>query len=224
MNYKLLIADDEPDLLDMLGSYFRKCGYEVLSASGGEEAIRLAARHPDLILLDIGMPGIDGLEVCRSLRDTVACPILFLTARVEEADKVSGFAAGGDDYIVKPFGMAELEARVGAHLRREERQTGRSEVKFAGGLVINYSAAELSHRGVGIPLTRQEYRIAELLSLHAGRVFGKEEIYERIRGHEGEGSSAVVAEHIRKLRGKLTAAGAESPIHTIWGLGYKWKS
>ncbi|WP_328802963.1 response regulator transcription factor [Saccharibacillus alkalitolerans] len=196
----------------------------MLLASGGEEAIRLAARQPDLILLDIGMPGMDGLEVCRSLRGAVACPILFLTARVEEADKVGGFAAGGDDYIVKPFGMAELAARVGAHLRREERQTGRSEVKFAGGLVINYSAAEVAHRGKGVPLTRQEYRIAELLSLHAGRVFDKEEIYERIWGQDGEGSSAVVAEHIRKLRGKLTDAGAESPIDTVWGLGYKWKS
>lgn len=224
MSYKLLIVDDEPDIRDMLSSYFRKCGYEVLLASEGEEAIRLAGRHPDLILLDVGMPGMDGLEVCRSLRDTVACPILFLTARVEEVDKVNGFAVGGDDYVVKPFGMAELAARVAAHLRREERQTGKAEVKFAGGLVINYSAAKVTHRGVSIPLTRQEYRIAELLSLHVGRVFDKEEIYERIWGIDGEGSSAVVAEHVRNLRGKLSASGVDSPIETIWGLGYKWKS
>lgn len=166
MNYKLLIVDDEPDIRDMLSSYFQKCGYEVLVAAEGEEAIRLAGRYPDLILLDIGMPGMDGLEVCRSLRDTVACPILFLTARIEEVDKVNEFAVGGDDYVVKPFSMAELAARVAAHLRREERQTGRAEVKFTGGLVMNYSAAEVTYRGVAVPLTRQEYRIAELLSLN----------------------------------------------------------
>ncbi len=224
MHEKLLIVDDEPDLRDMLESYFSKCGYEVTAASSGEEAVRLAMRKPDLILLDIGLPGMDGLEVCRSLRDAVTCPILFLTARIEEVDQVNGFAAGGDDYILKPFGMAELAARVGAHLRREERRTGRSEVKFAGGLVFNYSASEAAFRGTPVPLTRQEYRIAELLSLHAGRVFDKEEIYAKIWGHEAEGSSAVVAEHVRKLRSKLAEVGAESPIETLWGVGYRWKA
>ncbi|MDO3411035.1 response regulator transcription factor [Saccharibacillus sp. CPCC 101409] len=224
MSYTLLIADDERDIRDMLASYFGKCGYEVLLAEGGREAVRIALRGPDLILLDVGMPDMDGLEVCRSLRDAVSCPILFLTARIEDADKVNGFAAGGDDYIVKPFSLSELAARVAAHLRREERQTAKAEVKFAGGLVINYSAAEIAYRGAPVPLTRQEYRIAELLSLHAGRVFDKEAIYEKIWGREGEGSSAVVAEHVRKLRGKLAEAGADSPIETIWGLGYKWRS
>ncbi|GGO02600.1 response regulator transcription factor [Saccharibacillus kuerlensis] len=224
MSYTLLVADDEPDIRDMLNSYFVKCGYDVMLAEGGEEAIRKAVQKPDLILLDIGMPGMDGLEVCRSLRKAVSCPILFLTARIEEVDKINGFAAGGDDYIVKPFSLSELAARVAAHLRREERQNGKSEAKFAGGLVINYSAAEMTYRGLAVTLTRQEYRIAELLSLHAGRVFDKEAIYERIWGAEGEGSSAVVAEHIRKLRGKLADVGASSPIETIWGLGYKWRA
>lgn len=224
MKERLLIVDDERDLRDMLDSYFRKCGYEVLSASSGDAAVRLAERQPDLILLDVGMPGMDGFEVCRSLRNAVTCPILFLTARIEETDQVNGFAAGGDDYILKPFGMAELAARVGAHLRREKRRSERTEVKFAGGLMFNYSASEVSFSGEPVPLTRQEYRITELLSLHAGRVFDKEEIYEKIWGYEAEGSSAVVAEHIRKLRGKLAEVGAESPIETLWGVGYKWKA
>ena len=115
---KLLIADDEPDIVDTLARCFAARGYEILRAHSGEEAVRQAGRAPDLILLDVNMPGLDGLEVCRRIRQHVACPIIFLTARVEEADKLRGFAAGGDDYVVKPFSLEELAARAGAPLRR----------------------------------------------------------------------------------------------------------
>ena len=114
---KLLIADDEPDIVDTLARCFASRGYEIMRASSGEEAVRQAGRAPDLILLDVNMPDLDGLEVCRRIRGHVSCPIIFLTARVEEADKLRGFAAGGDDYVVKPFQPRELLARIRAALR-----------------------------------------------------------------------------------------------------------
>ena len=134
---KLLIADDEPDIVDTLARCFASRGYEILRASSGEEAVRQAGRAPDLILLDVNMPDLDGLEVCRRIRGHVSCPIIFLPARVEEADKLRGFAAGGDDYVVKPFSLDELTARVGAHLRRERRHGAAAELRFEGELVIN---------------------------------------------------------------------------------------
>ena len=121
MSYKILLVDDDQDLVEMLCRYFRLKGYEMLTAVNGLEAVKKSGEGPDLILLDINMPGMDGLEVCRRIRDQVSCPILFLTARVEEQDRVNGLMMGGDDYIVKPFSLKELEARVLAHLRREER-------------------------------------------------------------------------------------------------------
>ena len=112
MNAKILIADDESDIVSMLGSFFESKGFRVLPAFNGAEALKQAEKQPDIILLDINMPGTDGLEVCKRIRDHISCPILFLTARIEDTDKVKGFAVGGDDYIVKPFSLVELEARV----------------------------------------------------------------------------------------------------------------
>ena len=120
MREKLLIVDDEPGIVEMMASYFEP-QYQVLTARSGAEALKKAGEGPDLILLDINMPGMDGLTVCQTIRDHLACPILFLTARVESADKIAGFQAGADDYIVKPFDLDELGARVAAHLRREQR-------------------------------------------------------------------------------------------------------
>lgn len=121
VRYRILISDDEVDIVEMLTGFFRSKGYEVFSAYNGVETLKLAELQPDIILLDINMPKLDGMEVCKKIRDYVSCPILFLTARIEENDKVQGFSVGGDDYIVKPFSLVELEARVQAHLRREER-------------------------------------------------------------------------------------------------------
>lgn len=121
MGYRILMADDDIQLLKMLQQYFQMKGYEILTAKDGEEAMEKAGMGPDIILLDVNMPRMDGMEVCRRIRDKVSCPILFLTARVEEEDRVGGLLMGGDDYIVKPFSLKELEARITAHLKREER-------------------------------------------------------------------------------------------------------
>ena len=136
MRYRILISDDEVDIVEMLTGFFRSKGYEVFSAYNGVETLKLAELQPDIILLDINMPKLDGIEVCKKIRDYVSCPILFLTARIEENDKVQGFSVGGDDYIVKPFSLVELEARVQAHLRREERHQTNTKVKFSGELAF----------------------------------------------------------------------------------------
>lgn len=125
MKETILIVDDERGIVDMMNTYFSP-QYEVLTAYSGEEAIQKAERQPDLILLDINMPGVDGLTVCQTIREHVACPILFLTARIESTDKINGFQVGTDDYIVKPFDLDELAARIAAHLRREQRRHSQS--------------------------------------------------------------------------------------------------
>ena len=173
---------------------------------------------PDIILLDINMPGMDGLALCRAIRDHVTCPILFLTARIEEADRVAGLRAGGDDYILKPFSLAELTARVEAHLRRESRIQQKISVRGFGDIVVDYAARTVSRNGQPIELSKVEFDIVELLSLHPGQVFSRETIYEQVRGFDGTADNAVVKEHIRRIRNKL---GAQY-IETVWGCGYKW--
>lgn len=222
MNAKILIVDDEADIVSMLGSFFESRGYLVLSAANGTEALKQAERNPDIILLDINMPGFTGLEVCERIRDYVSCPILFLTARIEDADKVKGFSVGGDDYIVKPFSLTELEARVRAHLRREERRSIEARIKFSGELTIDYSQRCLFFSDRRLVLARKEFEIVELLSQNPGQIFDKERIYERIWGWDSEGDSSVVAEHIRRIRTKFSAYTDRSYIETVWGCGYKW--
>ena len=222
MKYKILIVDDERDIVDMLCAYFSRKGYDTISALNGAEALKRAESNPDIILLDIRMPGIDGYEICRRIRDHVACPILFLTARIEDADKVKGFAVGGDDYIVKPFSLIELEARVAAHLRREARHSVEARVKFNGNLTIDYAERCLYYQNERIALTKKEFDIVELLSQYPGQVFGKERIYELVWESDSEGESSVVVEHIRRIRTKIASYTDIAYIETVWGCGYKW--
>ena len=150
------------------------------------------------------------------------CPILFLTARVTDADKIEGFAAGGDDYVTKPFSLDELSARVAAHLRREERPRNQARVWFGGDVAVDYLEKAVYVRGERVPLAKKEYEIVELLSQNRGQVFDKERIYERCWGWDGEGSSSVVAEHIKRIRAKLMQAGVQGQIETVWGVGCNW--
>ena len=168
------------------------------------------------------MPGIDGLEVCERIRDHISCPILFLTARIEDTDKVKGFAVGGDDYVVKPFSLMELEARVRAHLRREARHSFETQIRFSGDLTIDYSERCLFFSDKRVGFAKKEFDIIELLSQNPGQVFDKERIYERIWGYDSEGDSSVVAEHIRRIRTKIAAYSDRAYIETVWGCGYKW--
>lgn len=222
MSRKILIVDDEPGIVDMLKTYFEMQSFQVLTASDGREAMEKAAQNPDIVLLDINMPEMDGLTVCEKIRDHISCPILFLTARIETGDKIKGFQAGADDYIVKPFDIDELGARVSAHLRRESRKQEQSVLRFFSDMVIDYSKREISINGTEILLSRKEFDIVELLSVNAGQVFDRERIYDIVWGLEGSGSSDTIMEHIRKIRSKFAVVSLHSYIETVWGVGYKW--
>ena len=222
MRDKILIVDDEADIVSMLKDYFEFNGYDTLTAFDGLEAIKKAEKQPDIILLDINMPGIDGMEVCMRIRDFVSCPILFLTARIEDSEKIKGFGVGADDYIVKPFSIDELGARVAAHLRRDRRQRESAKVRFDDKLAIDYTERSLYYDGIQIPFAKKEFDIIELLSQHIGQVFSKERIYELIWDYDSEGDSSVIAEHIRRIRSKFAKADMKPYIETVWGVGYKW--
>ncbi len=223
MRKTLLIIDDEKDMGAMLKQYFELKEYHVMLAENGLTGIEKAAKQPDLILLDINMPDIDGLEVCRRIREHVTCPILFLTARIEDQDKLNGFAAGGDDYIVKPFSVSELGARVAAHLRREDRSGQRAHrLLLDDNFMIDYTTREVRFRDEVISLTPKEYEIAELLSMHPGQLFSKERIFDRIWKMDSDADPNTAMEHISRLRAKLAGAGCKPYIQTVWGVGYKW--
>lgn len=222
MRDKILVVDDEKDIVSMLRDYFEINGYDVMTALSGVEAIKKAEKEPDLILLDINMPDIDGMEVCARIRDFVSCPILFLTARIDNTDKIKGFGMGADDYIIKPFSIDELGARVAAHLRRERRQRETPKVRFDDKLAIDYTDRSLYYDGQLISLAKKEFDIVELLSQHIGQIFSKERIYELVWDYDSDGDSSVVAEHIRRIRSKFSAANMKPYIETVWGVGYKW--
>ncbi len=222
MVYRLLIADDEQDIRALLKDFFEMQGYQTETAKDGKEVLEKIAREPDLILLDINMPGMDGLEVCRRIREYVSCPILFLTARVEEQDRINGLMTGGDDYIIKPFSLDELNARVTAHLRREARRTRKDSLRIAGELVIHYSRRCVYCGEENLGLTRTEFDIVELLSMNRGQVFSKERIYEKLWGYDSEGDEAIVTEHIRRIRMKFRKYSDKTYIETVWGVGYQW--
>ncbi len=222
MAYKILIIDDDAELLKMLRRYFEIKKYEVITARNGAEGLSKVKLQPDLILLDVNMPNIDGIEVCRRMRDKVACPVLFLTARSDEQDVVNGLSSGGDDYILKPFSLRELDARIAAHLKREQRRKNRTECCFQGELTIDYKAKTVQIHENYLELTKLEYAIIEFLSMNPGMVFEKERVYERVCGFDAEGDSRVITELIRRIRKKLRQYSETEYIETVWGMGYRW--
>ncbi|MCI9664953.1 MAG: response regulator transcription factor [Lachnospiraceae bacterium] len=222
MAYKILIIDDDAELLKMLRRYFEIKKYEVITARNGAEGLSKVKLQPDLILLDVNMPNIDGIEVCQRMRDKVACPVLFLTARSDEQDVVNGLSSGGDDYILKPFSLRELDARITAHLKREQRRKNRTECCFQGELTIDYKAKTVQIHENYLELTKLEYAIIEFLSMNPGMVFEKERVYERVCGFDAEGDSRVITELIRRIRKKLRQYSETEYIETVWGMGYRW--
>ena len=222
MNKKIMLVDDEKGIVAMMKNYFELSGYQVITAYSGQEALKKMSCLPDIILLDINMPDMDGLSVCQHIREHITCPILFLTARIETTDKIKGFSVGADDYIVKPFDLDELGARVAAHLRRENRKQEQSALRFFDDMVIDYAKREIKINGADVTLSKKEFEIVELLSNNAGQVFDRERIYDTVWGLEGDGNSDTIMEHIRKIRAKFSALSLHSYIETVWGVGYKW--
>ena len=192
------------------------------TAESAKKALELLNIKPDIILLDINMPEMDGLELCRLIRSHISCPIIFLTARVTEQDVIKGLSVGGDDYITKPFSMDELLARISAHLRREERKSAASNLRFDEELIIDYNSHTVFYGETLLEFSNKEFEIIRLLSQNAGMVYDRETIYEKLWGYDGEGDSIVVKEHIRKIRNKLSAYTDKNYIETVWGVGYRW--
>lgn len=218
---KILFVDDEESICNMVKLHFQTEGYLVYTASDCDEAAKALSHQPDLILLDINMPDENGLEFCKKIRNHVDCPILFLTSRITEQDEIVGLSAGGDDYITKPFSLAGLSARVKAHLCRENRaKHGRT--RMCGELFIDYAGRCVYCHEEIVPFSKKEFDIIEFLSIHAGQVFDREKIYERLWGYDAEGNSDILKEHIRRIRLKLAQVTEKNHIETVWGCGYKW--
>jgi two-component system, OmpR family, lantibiotic biosynthesis response regulator NisR/SpaR len=227
----ILVVDDEDEIVQFVQDALEDEGYTVLTAFDGAQALHVArARHPDLIILDIMLPQRDGFAVCRELRDDLDIPILFLSAKQSDADKIQGFSAGADDYVMKPFSMKELLARIEAHLRRQRRGLQRADRERSvtrlsyGQLSLNLSAYEARYAGELISLTPKEFEILQLFVLHPHQVFSREIIYERIWGMDALGDTRTVTEHIKRIRSKLAQCDPRTEyIGTVWGVGYKWK-
>lgn len=216
---RVLVVDDEPAMLQLIRRVLEKDGHICTMVSDAPNVPAMNFSKFDLILLDVMMPGLDGFEICRQIRYRVDCPIIFLTAKTQENDIVQGLGFGADDYIAKPFGMAELRARVNAHLRRDMREKKNSV--SVSGVLFRLNAKEIEIDGQKLPLTKGEYEICEYMALHHGQTFTREQIYEAVFGYDGEGDSSVISSHIKNIRAKL-AVFSLSPIETVWGVGYKW--
>ncbi len=221
---KILVVDDEQSIRELLEFNLKKNGYETLTAADGREALQ-KAEGTDLILLDLMLPEIDGIEVCRRLKTaarTADIPIIMLTAKAEEVDRIIGLEMGADDYVAKPFSMRELMARIKAVLRRSSSSDrNNSNVLVIGRLKIDFASYQVWLADASVPLTPKEFDLLKLLVTNQGRAFSRDELLERVWGYEYYGDTRTVDVHIRHLRSKLAADEALSnAIETVRGVGY----
>jgi DNA-binding response OmpR family regulator len=223
----ILVVDDEQPIVDLVASYLLAEGYAVERAYDGSTALRLArASRPDLVVLDLMLPGIDGIEVCRRLHQETSVYVLMLTARTEEIDKVIGLSVGADDYLTKPFSPRELVARVKAILRRSRGLPGRSAerppLQF-GSLLISPERREVRRSGTLVELTPREFDLLYALARQPGRVFTREELLQQVWGRDFAGIDRVVDVHVGTLRRKLEEDSPEGQVvQTVRGVGYKF--
>ncbi|MDD5093245.1 MAG: response regulator transcription factor [Dehalococcoidia bacterium] len=227
-NAKILVVDDEPPILDMLTYNLKRANYEVITSSDGEQAVNLAQReHPDLVILDLMLPRLDGLEVCRILRREQDIPIIMLTARDTEVDRVVGLELGADDYVVKPFSVRELMVRVRNVLRRATyiaSPTSSSKTQV-GNLTIDPARREAFLDAVALDLTALEFEVLHAFARHAGMALTREQLLQEVWGYDYLGDTRVVDAVIKRLRSKLNQASSQSEvIMTIRGVGYKMLS
>lgn len=229
MSRKILVVDDEKNIVDIVVYNLKKEGYDTIEAYDGEAGLRLAlTENPELILLDIMMPKMDGFEVCQRIREKSQIPIIMLTARAEEIDKVLGFEMGADDYVTKPFGIRELMARVKANLRRRDepdKTKGNGPILTFGALTLNLDLYEVKRGGEVIDLTRREFELVKYLALQNQQVFSRENLLEKVWGYEYFGDVRTVDVTIRRLRTKLEVnPDAPQYILTKRGVGYHFCS
>jgi len=226
MGKRVLVVDDDVKTVELVKMYLRRDGYDVLTAFEGIEALRLAREaRPDLLVLDLMLPGIDGLTICRTLRAESDVPIIMLTARTTEEDRLKGLDLGADDYVTKPFSPKELAARVRAVLRRlPEEALSRGPVEVEqGALKVNFLTREVTHNGRHIGLTPVEFKLLGVLVREPNRVFSREQLINRIFGGDFDGFDRTVDVHILNLRRKLEPEPANPRfIKTVYGMGYKF--
>jgi len=222
---KILVVDDERKIVELVRLYLEKDGYRVLVATDGLDGLELARqKRPDLILLDLMLPGMDGLDVCRILQAESDVPIIMLTARTTDEDKLIGLELGADDYVTKPFNPREVVARVRAVLRRvgKEAARGPTEMRFAG-LVIDRRRCEVRVRGEVANLTPTEFRLLEVLAGEPGRAFARLELLDRVFGFDFEGFERTVDVHVKNLRKKIEPDPRQPTyVKTVYGVGYKF--
>ncbi|HFK1531679.1 TPA: response regulator transcription factor [Bacillus cereus] len=219
--YRVLVVDDESDMRQLVGMYLNNFGYEWGEAENGKEALKkLETDHYDFVVLDIMMPEMDGLSVCKEIRKTSDVPIIFLTAKGEEWNRVNGLRMGADDYIVKPFSPGELVARMEAVLRRYTKQEQQEEIQF-GPILINEKSRRIEADGESISLTVKEFDLLYFLCQHTGQVFSREQLLEKVWGYDYAGSTRTVDTHVKTMRLKLGESG--NYIQTVWGVGYKFE-
>jgi DNA-binding response OmpR family regulator len=218
---RILVVEDDARTSASLELYLKHAGYEVEAVASGAEALaRAASMPPSLVVLDLMLPGVDGLEVCRTLRRTSRVPIIMLTARSTESDKLRGLDSGADDYVTKPFSPRELVARIGAVLRRA--QPPRTNLR-AGDVEIDLDRREVRRQGQPVPVTATEFRLLEVLASTPGRAFTRSELAERAFGHEHDALERTIDVHIMNLRRKLEPGRTRRPgvILTVFGTGYR---
>ena len=215
----ILVIDDEEMILQLIKNGLQKDGHTVSVYSSAMQVSLDTLSHYDLIILDVMMPDIDGFSYCKKIRDLIDCPLLFLTAKIMENDITYGLGLGADDYLTKPFRIAELRARVNAHLRRENRE--RHNTLNFDRIKIDLSEKEIRIDNKTVVFTKSEYLICEYLAINKGQVFSKEQIYEAVFGFDGESDNSTISTHIKNIRAKFAKVNIQ-PILTVWGIGYKW--
>ncbi|RKJ41725.1 DNA-binding response regulator [Acutalibacter sp. 1XD8-33] len=225
---KILIVDDDKNICELLRLYMEKEGFETCIANDGESALKkFDGTAPDLILLDIMLPGLDGWQVCREIRKKSSCPIIMLTAKGEVFDKVLGLELGADDYVVKPFETKEVVARINAVLRRSGKSGGRQddskEVSYDN-LVINLTNYELKVKGVQVDTPPKEMELIYHLASNPNRVFTRDQLLDEVWGFDYYGDSRTVDVHIKRLREKLEGVSDKWTLKTVWGVGYKFEA
>ena len=224
---KILVVDDEPNIREVVSLYLRRDGHSVITAADGEEALRLYRQsQPDLVVLDIMLPKVSGLEVCRRIQSDERVPVVMLTARGEEEDRIVGLGIGADDYMVKPFSPRELAARVEAVLRRvNEARSGASAEKFMvfGDLCIDPNTREVTIRDAPVTLTAREFDLLHHMASHPKRVYTRDHLMETVWGYAFAGDTSTVTVHIRRLREKIESDPAHPRyLQTVWGVGYRF--
>ena len=225
----LLVVDDDKEIAELAAIYLKEDGYQVLTCLNGKDALAiLNSQEIHLAILDIMMPGMDGFEVCRHIRQTSNIPIIMLSAKGDEEDKVEGLSAGADDYVVKPFGPMELKARVKSQLRRfmvyapSAVDTETPQILQIGQLTINIGTHEVTSYGREVSLTPTEFKILSFLASHAGEVYSTDEIFEAVWADKYYEANNTVMVHIRRIREKIELDSRNAQIlKTVWGVGYK---